>query len=48
MGVLYKMSTFVESLKRLYNKGAIDIKKLNKMVADKKITKSEFYYITKE
>ena len=42
------MSAFVESLRRLYLSGTIDLKKLNELLNDRKITKDEYYYIIKE
>ena len=40
------MSTLVESLKRLYSENKVNIEKLNKMLADGKITQEEYSYIT--
>ena len=39
------MSTLVESLKRLYEKGSITTDKLEQMQADGKITADEYAYI---
>ena len=39
------MSTLVESLKRLYEKGRVTDEKLVQMVADGKITDEELNYI---
>lgn len=39
------MSTLVESLKRLYYEKKIGVEKLNKMLADDKITQEEYDYI---
>lgn len=40
------MSSFVESLKRLYAKGSITVVKLAALMADGKISQSEYDYIT--
>lgn len=40
------MSTFVESLKRLYSQGKITIAQLDTMLSEGKITQEEYTYIT--
>ena len=40
------MSTFVESLKRLYIAGRITVEKLDGLLTDGKITQEEYDYIT--
>lgn len=42
------MSTFVNSLKRLYAKGKVTKEKLEDLVSDGKITEEEYKYITGE
>jgi len=39
------MSTFVESLKRLYNKGLVSVGKLDELLAKSKISQEEYNYI---
>lgn len=39
------MNQFVESLARLYQAGKIDIKKIDELLASKKINKQEYDYI---
>lgn len=39
------MSKLVESLKRLYVAGSVEVGKLDSMVVDGKITKEEYDYI---
>ena len=39
------MSTFVESLCRLYRADKIDVKKLGELLASNKITQQEYDYI---
>lgn len=41
------MSTFVESLKRLYHAGKITAEKLKNMVKNNTITETDYTYITK-
>ncbi len=39
------MSAFVESLKRLYNRGFVTTAKLNALVREGKLTQAEYDYI---
>ena len=42
------MTEFVKSLQRLYTKNILKIKKLKKLLKDKKISEEEFDYITRK
>lgn len=42
------MNSFVESLKRLFQNGMVKKPTIDKLLIDKKITKSDYEYIMKE